>query len=251
MTGKPSSPSYAQPQKREKTNATSTTTNPTMAKQSNPIPLANYKVPSVTIQNTTSEKPQEFPQVQPQEKRMAISLTPKTENAATSPVRLKNTDTPWSNTSPASANLFVTWSSWPMHQAQKDITTATDGRSAPQPLLIYPTSLNSQAPTPHPKEHMCGPHCTICLQAASKKETDFDWEENSNRREERKPKINVATATQDTDYYPPSPKNISAQEQEEEERGRGLEYLNDKYGLDYYSLSESDFKSDHEYVTLV
>ena len=98
---------------------------------------------------------------------------------------------------------------------------------------------------------MCGPHCTICLQAAPKKETDFDWEENSNRREERKPKINVATETQDTDYYPPSPKYISAQEQEEEERGRRLEYLNDKYRLDYYSLSESDFKSDHEYVTLV
>ena len=133
MTGKPSSPSHVQPQKREKTNATSTTTSPTMAKQSNPIPLANYKVPSVTIKNTTSEKPQEFPQVQPQEK-MAISLTPKTENAATSPVRLKNTDTPWPNTSPTSANLFITWSSWPLHQAQKDTTTATDGRSAPQPL---------------------------------------------------------------------------------------------------------------------
>ena len=138
-----------------------------------------------------------------------------------------------------------------MHQAQKDTTTATDGRSAPQPLLIYRTSLNSQAPTPNPKECMCGPHCTIYLQAVPKKEPDSDWEENSNRREERKPKINAATETQDTDYYPPCPKYISAQEQEEEERCRRWEYLNDKYGLDYYSLPESDFKSDHEYVTLV
>ena len=75
MTGKSSSPSHVQPQKREKTNATSTTTNPTMAKQSNPIPLANYKVSSVTTQNTTSEKPQEFPQVQPQEKSASLTTT--------------------------------------------------------------------------------------------------------------------------------------------------------------------------------
>ena len=38
---------------------------------------------------------------------------------------------------------------------------------------------------------------------------------------------------------------------EEEEIRRKLELLNDKYGLDYYSSSESDFKFDHEYTMLV
>ena len=55
-----------------------------------------------------------------------------------------------------------------------------------------------------------------------------------------------------TDDYTHSPKYISAQDQkEEEERCRRLEYLNDKYGLDYYSSLELDSKSEHEYATLV
>ena len=102
--------------------------------------------------NLPSKEPQDFPQVQPQEKstflmttareyppvRMAITKTLKTEKVATSPVRPRNTDTPWTNTSPALANLFIMWSSWPMPPTQEDNTTATDGRSAHSLCLFTP-----------------------------------------------------------------------------------------------------------------
>ena len=138
-----------------------------------------------------------------------------------------------------------------MPPTQGNTTAATNEGSTLQPLLVYPESLNNQGPTQNPKELICGPHCTICLQATLKKELGSNWEENSYGREEKDPKINVATI-QDVDYNPPSLKYITVQDQkEEEERHRRLEYLNDKYGLDYYSSSQSDFESDHEYATLV
>ena len=37
----------------------------------------------------------------------------------------------------------------------------------------------------------------------------------------------------------------------EKDRNERLGFLNDKYNLDYYSNSDSDFNSKHEYETLV
>ena len=175
--------------------------------------------------------------------RMVIRLIPETSNAHATPVEQRTANIPWPNTTPASENLFVMWASWPIPLTQEDTTNAPD---ATKPLHAYPVPLDSQTPAQNPKEFICRPHCTICFQAIPKKESDSDQEENTHRREERKPK------TEDIDYTPHTPKYISVQDQkEEEERCRRLEYLNDKYGLDYYSSSESDSESEHEYATLV
>ena len=61
-------------------------------------------------------------------------------------------------------------------------------------------------------------------------------------------------------YYPPSPKyspsydfpdSLSHHYKMEKDRRERLEFLNDKYDLDYYSDSDSNSDSNHEYETLI
>ena len=61
-------------------------------------------------------------------------------------------------------------------------------------------------------------------------------------------------------YYPPSPQyslssdfpdKLSHYYKMEKDRNERLEFLSDKYNLDYDSDSHSDFNSEHDYETLV
>ena len=61
-------------------------------------------------------------------------------------------------------------------------------------------------------------------------------------------------------YYPPSPHyspsydlldRFSQHYKTEKDRKERLEFLNDKYNLDYYSSYDSDSESAHKYETLI
>ena len=98
-------------------------------------------------------------------------------------------------------------------------------------------------------EEMCGwePHCPICTKSTPnpKAETLDDKQDNLQRN-----------------YYPQGPQcspsydipdRFTQQLKLEKEWNEGMEHLNDKYNLDYYSTFESDSepKLEHKYETLI
>ena len=83
-------------------------------------------------------------------------------------------------------------------------------------------------------------------------DTGEDW----NRVRQRIGKENQL----ERNYYTPSPQHSPSYDfpdrlphhyKMEKDRNERLEFLNDKYNLDYYSDSGSDSDSKHEYETLV
>ena len=107
--------------KRSKTPTKGNTRSKSSRKGREQIPHSQQLTQLHLPQNPTSEKAQEFSQVQHQEKstslttttkeypllRMAIKVIPKTLHAPTSPVKQKNTSTPWPNTSTVLENVII------------------------------------------------------------------------------------------------------------------------------------------------
>ena len=96
-----------------------------------------------------------------------------------------------------------------------------------------------------------GLHCPICAKSTPnpKAESSEDW--NGKRQDQLQ--IN---------YYPPNPQYspsydipdwFSEHYKTEEDRKERLEFLNDKYNLDYYSSTkfDSEYESECRYETLI
>ena len=88
----------------------------------------------------------------------------------------------------------------------------------------------------------------------TRKAEDSEEDLNDNRQRNRKEDQSKRN------YYPPSlqyspsydfPDGLSHHYKMENDRNERLESLNDKYNLDYYSDSDSNSDSKHEYETLV
>ena len=117
----------------------------------------------------------------------------------------------------------------------------------------YPPYNGKQA-TQGKAEEMCrwGPHCPICAKSTPnlKAGSSEDW--NSKRQNQWQ-----------RNYYPQSPQyspsydildRLSEHHKTEEGRKERLEFLNDKYNLDYYSSADSDSESEqmeHRYEILI
>ena len=155
---------------------------------------------------------------------------------------------------PDSTNLFVTRASWPIPPSETSTsmfikTEKAEDRTPPKIAAIPHVMVNK--PSQSKAKEMCrwGPHCPICTKFTPnpKAESSEDW--NCERQDQL-----------ERNYYPQSPwyspsydilDRLSQHYKMEEDRKESLEFLNDKYNLDYYSSSDSnsESKSEHKYET--
>ena len=121
----------------------------------------------------------------------------------------------------------------------------------PHPMVLGKSPQNNES-----SGELCGwePQCPTCVQSAPNLKTEDSEEEDWNGDRQKAKKEDQLKSN----YYPPSPQyspsydfpdGLSQHYKTEEERKERLEFLKDKYNLDYYSDSDSDSK--HEYETLV
>ena len=123
-------------------------------------------------------------------------------------------------------------------------TEKAEDRTSPKIAAIPHAVVNK--PPQGKAEEMCrwGPHCPICAKSTPnpKAECPEDW--NGKRQDQLQ-----------RNYYSP-PYDIPdsfPEHYKTEGRKERLEFLNDKYNLDYYSISDSDSESEleHKYETLI
>ena len=229
---------------------TATTANPT------PIPVIVYNLAQSKIQEIHN------PQIRKYQGEEG-HFTPNGDNPseaqqpdATTTVTAPQTrvDTPWPNTMPASINLFVARASWPIPPSETSTLIfvkmeKAEERTLPKIAIIPHVMVNK--PPQNKAEEMCGwgLHCIVCAKSIPnpKAESSADW--NGNRQDQL-----------ERNYYSPSPQyspaydildRFSQHYKSEKDRKERLEFLNDKYNLDYYSSSDSDSESEHIYETLI
>ena len=218
--------------------------------------LAQSKIQE--IPNPTRKIQEEESPFTPDYSNPLMVQQPKATTAATSIAPLTRDDTPGPNTMPASTNLFVAKASWPIPPNMDEVpmptfgkTEKADAKTPPKQAAIPHTLILNKLQNSKSVEEACG--CPICTQSTPKaedSEEDWDGERQRNRKEDQT----------ERNYYPPSPQyfpsysfpdRLSHHYKMEKDRNAGLEFLNDKYNLDYYSGSDSDSNSKHEYETLV
>ena len=120
---------------------------------------------------------------------------------------------------------------------------------APPKIASIPHVMVNKSPQGKGEE-MCrlGLHCPICTESTPnpKEESSEDWNDKRQDQLQR-------------NYYPQSPQYSQSydildrfsQHYKTEDRKERLEFLNDKYYLDYYSSSDSGSESEHKYKTLI
>ena len=94
-----------------------------------------------------------------------------------------------------------------------------------------------------------GLHCPICTKSTPNPmaESSEDW--NGSRQDQLE-----RNCCHPRSHYSPSYNildRLSQHYKTENDRKERMEFLNDKYNLDYYSSSDSDSESEHKYETLV
>ena len=215
----------------------------------NPIPIP------VTVYNLAQNKVQEIPNLPmgrfqgeenpftPNGGNSTKAQQPKATASATAPQTRE--DTPWPNAIPASTNLFVTRASWPIPPSETS-THMFINRTPPK-LAAIPHMMAPQ----NKAEEMCrwGLHCPICAKSIPNPKTESSEDWNSKRQDQLQ-----------RNYYPQSPQyspsydipdHFSEHHKIEEDRKERLEFLKDRYNLNYYSSSDSDSESKHKYETLI
>ena len=199
-----------------------------------------------------------------------MTQQPKATATATSTVPPTRDDTPWPNTMPASSSLFVaraSWpippnvnevastnffvsrASWPIPPNVNEVSTPTfvkTEKTPPKQVAIPHTLILNKPQNSKPAEEACGwgPQYPICTQSNPNmkvEDSEDDWNGNRNYYSQM-PKYSP--------FYD-FPDRLSHNYKTEKDRNERLEFLNDKYNLDYYSDSDSDSNSEHEYETLV
>ena len=175
---------------------------------------------------------------------------PKTTATATAPQTRE--DTQWPNIMPAYTNLFVTRASWPIPPSKTSMPIfikmeKAEDRTSPK-IAGIPHAMVSKPPQ-NKEEEICrwGLHYPICAKSTPnpKAERSEDW--NSERQDQLE-----RNCYPQSPQYSPSydiPDKFSQHYKTEEDRKERLEFLNDKYNLDYYSNSDSDSESEskHKY----
>ena len=147
-------------------------------------------------------------------------------------------------------NLFKTRADWPILPVQT--LTVNVEKQVPPRVAAIPHAMV----LPKPQNNIyaeekcpCGPHCLICRK--EEEENTEDW--NSDRPENQQRSHN---------HYPQNPQHpqtydvpdqYSEQIRLRREWYEKMEYLNEKYNLDYYSSLESDsnFEPEHKYETCI
>ena len=178
------------------------------------------------------------------------------EAAVTATAPQNREDIPQPITMAASTNLFNARVSWsiPPTEAPTVIKMEEAEKKIPPRLAAIPHALVINKPQSNKSvEEECrwGPHCPLCTKSTpnQKAENTKDW--NGKRQD-----------NQQRNYYPQSPiyppaydipDMFSQQQKLEREWNEKMEWLNDKYNLDYYSSSEpdSESESEHKYETLI
>ena len=151
---------------------------------------------------------------------------------------------PWPNIELAFTNLFEARADWPIPPTPASTVKAEHAEVPPQVAAI-PCAV--VLPKQIGEKCTLGPHCPIC----KKEEEDNTEDWNSNRQRDQ-PKNHHSQNTK----HPQSfnvPDQYSEQIRLRREWDEKMESLNKKYGLDYSSSSESnsDFKPEHKYETLI
>ena len=122
----------------------------------------------------------------------------------------------------------------------------------PQKIAAIPCMMISKPPQNKTVE-MCrwGLHCPIGAKSTPNPKTESSEDCNCKRQDQL-----------ERNYYPQSPHyspsydtlcRFSQHYKTEEDRKERLKFLNDKYNLDYYSSSDSKYKSEseHKYKTVI
>ena len=191
---------------------------------------------------------------------------PNATAAATSTAPLTRDDIPWPTTMSASTNLFVPRASWPILPNVNEVLTPAfvkteklEEKAQPKQAAIPHALILNKSQNSKSAEEECrwGTQCPFCVQSnpnikAEDSKDDWDGERQRNRKEDQL----------EGNYYPSSPKYFSLYDfpdrllqdghyKMEKDRNERLEFLNNKYNLDYYSDSNSDSDSEHKYKALV
>ena len=231
---------------------TATTANPT------PVPVTLYNLAQTRIQEIPNPTMRSFQEEEdpsiPNGDDPTKAQHPKPTATATTPQTRE--DTPWPNTMPASTNLFATRASWPIPPSETSTLIfikmeKVEERTPPKITAIPHMMINK--PLQNKAEEMCrwGLHCPICAKSTPnpKAESSEDW--NGKRQDQ----LERNYCPQSPQYSPSYdiPDRFSQHYKTEEDKKGRLEFLNDKYNLDYYSSSDfdSESESEHKYETLV
>ena len=161
-------------------------------------------------------------------------------------------------------NQFICCRSWPIPPNGNEVPAPTfikmeksDEKAQPkQAVICCPMVLGNPPQNNESSGELCGwvPQFPICVQPAPNLKAEDSKEEdwNGDRQKQRK-KISRKEITIPQAHSTPHPitsqDRLSHHYKTEEERKERLEFLNDKYDLDYYSDSNSD--SEHEYEKFV
>ena len=108
---------------------------------------------------------------------LMVTIPLRHSNLKLQPLLQPKEDTPWPNTMPASANLFVARASWPFPPSETAIpmfikTEKAEERTPPK-IAAIPHMMVSKPPQAKVEE-MCGwgPHCPICAKSTSNPKTE-------------------------------------------------------------------------------
>ena len=223
---------------------------------STPIPVTLYNLAQSRIQEIPNPpirtSQEEGGASTPNRDNPPKAQQPKATTTATDPQTRE--DTPWPNTMPASTNFFVARASWPIPPNETStpifIKMEKAEERTPPKIAAIPCMMVNKPPQ-NKAEEMCGwgLHCPICKKSTPNimAENSEDWNRNRQDQLER-------------NYCLPSPQyspsydildRLSQHYKTEKDRKERLEFLNDKYNLDYYSSSDSNSESEHKYETLI
>ena len=167
------------------------------------------------------------------------SNPPPIEAIPNSPTFQVREDTPWPNTESASTTLFETRADWPIPPSPAPTKTEVPSRIAVIPhVMVFPKNWR--------KMYM-GTTVPHLHKGRGRRHGGLEWQQ-AERSTKKSPSTNA--------QYPQSfdvPDRYSEQIRLRREWDEKMECLNEKYGLDYYSSSESnsDFEPEHKYKTLI
>ena len=200
-----------------------------------------------------------YPTARPQNEghpSIQSSNPPLLEDIPNAPVRQ---GTPWPSTGSASENLFDTRKDWPIPPTPAPTPALTVKTEAPPQVAVIPCV--TVMPKQVTEKCLWGLHCPICK---NEEEDEEDWDDNRQKEQPRmhpqntqhpKPQ-NVQHPQPQNTQHPQSfdvPDRYSEQIRLRRECEEKIECLIEKYNLDCYSSSESDsdFKPEHKYETLI
>ena len=235
--------------------STVTTQMPVAKSAATSIPVTVYNlaqgkfkgIPYHTTKYQEGEGPSTTSCNDPQEQQSEAAIT------ATAPQNRE--DTPWPNTMPVSTNLFNAMASLLIPPAETPAVVKMERTEVPPREVAIPHALVLNKPqSTKPAEEECrwGLHCPICT-----KYTPDPKEEGVQRIVMAKGK-----ESQQRNHYSQSPQHppahdfpdrFSQQNNLEKQWNERTECPNEKYNLDYFSSSESDydFESEHKHETLI